>query len=595
VTAEAPCSGTGDVAIPGYDLLERIGEGGMGTVYRARQLSLQRTVAVKVLHSTAGARTAQDFQRESRLLAALSHPDIVAIYDCGWSGDRYFLVTEFVNGAPLRSLMSPGCPWPADRAGVLLAHIAEALTYIHQHGVLHLDLKPENVLCTPSGDVKIADFGLALERIAASARAEQGLVQGTIDYCAPEQRYGLGADERSDLFSLGVIAYELLTGALPSRLYHSARDFNPRLPPGVDGVLCQALARRPEQRQASVAEFNRQLQTSLGRRAVPWLLGRVLFGAGIVLLVGLSLSLGRARQPVVHPGVTLPEVELPQTWWIHDDANPDPVGDRPDLAIPLWVQGPVPTSAEALPLPAWPKPRPVLFHSTERLQIFVHPLLDTGLTTWAASRWQELADLPAVKPEGNFIRAGSFEGLNGFQVSNPWRNDAPNAAPRPGCQVGFGGDEAGNQVLCLVKEESADPSLRVGVWQWLAHAPERPGAVTVLRFRARAQAGSARLLVNPRLPLAIPQADQGPAAEHMRGLAPRHHYQYPQPNTDFYDFRLIDWVQPGPSWRTYLLVWDWPPFATLSHHRRLEIACVGTGEIYLDDVELFTWDQGAVR
>jgi serine/threonine protein kinase len=238
-----------ELIVPGYQLLEQAGEGGMGTVYRAMQLSLDRVVAVKVLHAAgANGDALPAFHRESRLLASLSHPHIVAIHDCGQYEGRYFLVTEFIIGSPLREAMTAGQPWPIQRAAELLDHIAQALIYIHEHGVLHLDLKPENVLCTPDGVVKIADFGLALTRVDARQLSQLGLAQGTIDYCAPEQRYGLPADERSDLFSLGVLAYELLTGQLPGRIYQSAVGLNGWLPAGVDDVLRRALARRPEDR-----------------------------------------------------------------------------------------------------------------------------------------------------------------------------------------------------------------------------------------------------------------------------------------------------------------------------------------------------------
>ncbi len=255
--------------IPGYRLLDQAGEGGMGTVYRARQLSLDRIVAVKVLHAAAGSDNAVPaFQRESRLLASLSHPHIVSIHDCGQHDGRYYLVTEFITGSSLRSAMTPGKAWPIDRAAEVLDRIAQALIYIHRHGVLHLDLKPENVLRTPDSGVKIADFGLARTHMDARELAEKGLSQGTIDYCPPEQRYGLQADERSDLFSLAVLAYELLTGQLPGRIYKSAVRLNPKLPAAVDPVLRRALARRPEQRYATVAELHQELQKALGLHRV---------------------------------------------------------------------------------------------------------------------------------------------------------------------------------------------------------------------------------------------------------------------------------------------------------------------------------------
>jgi serine/threonine-protein kinase len=147
-----------------------------------------------------------------------------------------------------------------------LTAIAEALSYIHLQGILHLDLKPENVLCGMNGDIKITDFGLAVSRLDARQLAELELVQGTIDYCAPEQRYGLPMDQRTDLFALAVLTYELLTGRLPGRVYVPASQHNRHLPTGVDAVLERGLARDPESRPASVAEWSHDLLATLGRR-----------------------------------------------------------------------------------------------------------------------------------------------------------------------------------------------------------------------------------------------------------------------------------------------------------------------------------------
>jgi serine/threonine protein kinase len=255
-------------AIPGFDLLEPIGEGGMGIVYRARQHAPARVVAVKFLTPFPSAQLSiQAFQRESGLMAALHHPNVVTIYDCGQVDGRYYLVMEYVSGPPLRTLMTPRHPWAVNRAAPVLEATADALCYIHDQGILHLDLKPENVLLPPCGGVKITDFGLALRRVDSRTLSELGLAQGTIDYCPPEQRYGLPIDQRSDLFSLATLAYELLTGFLPGRVFQSARDRNPRLPAAVDGVLRRGLARDPDERYACVEEFRRDLSAAL--RNVP--------------------------------------------------------------------------------------------------------------------------------------------------------------------------------------------------------------------------------------------------------------------------------------------------------------------------------------
>jgi len=250
--------------VPGYELLEKIGEGGMGEVYRAIQLSLKRTVAIKFLNPFPQSDPAPllAWQRESRLMAALTHPHIVAVHDCGQTRGRYFLVMEYVDGTTLREQMQPGRPWSAGRAARVLEAVAQALSTIHAEGILHLDLKPENVLCGADGTVKITDFGLALPRLDARTLAELGLAQGTLDYCSPEQRYGLPIDARSDLFALATLAYELLTGHLPGRVYVPASQLNPRLPAALDAVLRRGLARDPDERYATVEAFRQNLHAA---------------------------------------------------------------------------------------------------------------------------------------------------------------------------------------------------------------------------------------------------------------------------------------------------------------------------------------------
>jgi serine/threonine protein kinase len=253
------------VEIPGYRLLDKIGAGGMGTVFRATQLSLGRTVAVKYLAPLPVA-SASDHpdghQRESLLMASLSHPHVTTIYDCGQIDGRSYLVMEYVQGSTLRALMQPGVPWSIARAWPVLKAIAEALSYIHSQNILHLDLKPDNVLCDSSGTIKITDFGLAARYRGTQQEPESGIL-GSVDYCAPEQRYGLPVDQRSDLFSLAILAYELLTGRLPGRVYRSATQSNPRLPRALDEVLRRGLARKPRERYASVEEFSRGLRSAL--------------------------------------------------------------------------------------------------------------------------------------------------------------------------------------------------------------------------------------------------------------------------------------------------------------------------------------------
>ncbi len=275
--------------VPGYQILEPIGSGGMGQVYRARQLSLDRLVAIKFLTPVdAGGPRAP--QRESQVMAALAHPHIVAIHDCGQAGGQDYLVMEYVRGVTLRGRIVPGQPWELDAALAVLDAVADALSYIHARGILHLDLKPENVLCDDQGRIKVTDFGLALANVDSGSPPALGLAYHTLDYCPPEQRFGLPVDARADLFALAVIAYELLTGRLPGRVYRPASQVRPGLPVALDDVLRRGLARDPDERYASVEEFNRDLRhvlAPLPRRSVR----SALLVAGLLITTLISMGL----------------------------------------------------------------------------------------------------------------------------------------------------------------------------------------------------------------------------------------------------------------------------------------------------------------
>lgn len=147
----------------------------------------------------------------------------------------------------------------------------------------------------------------------------------------------------------------------------------------------------------------------------------------------------------------------------------------------------------------------------------------------------------------------------------------------------------------LVKHNSSRQAKTLGLYQWLARTPDRPGEIVVFRFRARAERGEGRLLLGPRLPLVIPRDERGADAERLRALSAPHAYLSPRGGVEMREYRPLDWVQPGASWQTYAIIWDWPEFATEVGHRNIEILLGGLGEIWVDDIEMFTWGQELTR
>ena len=254
--------------------MERVAAGGMGEVFRAQDAVLAREVAIKVLHrSLAGDPQFVDrFRREARAAAVLSHPNIVAVYDWGAVDGIYYMVMEFVRGRGVRDLLNANGRLEPAQAAEIVRQTLLALEAAHAQGIVHRDIKPENILVSTTGVVKVADFGLA--RAFADGRATQvGTVQGTVQYLSPEQIRGEPADPRSDLYALGVVTYELLTGALPftgeTAMSIAYKHLSGRVPkpsntiPGIpaelDGFVLSATERDRELRPESAGEMRRDL------------------------------------------------------------------------------------------------------------------------------------------------------------------------------------------------------------------------------------------------------------------------------------------------------------------------------------------------
>ncbi len=258
-----------------YEMLEELGRGAMGTVYKARDPLIDRMVAVKVVDLDASLEETEAFERrfyrEAKSAGRLNHVNIVTIHDVGRSGNRAYIAMEFLEGKSLRQVIDSGVVLPQDQIADIAAQIADGLACAHQNGVIHRDIKPANIMLLDSGTVKITDFGIAL--LPRGSRT-LGSVFGSPKYISPEQVVGKEADGRSDIFALGAVLYELLTGspaftasdldAILSQVIHDEppppRSRNRNIVPGFDYIVAKAMAKGPEDRYATAQEMARDLR-----------------------------------------------------------------------------------------------------------------------------------------------------------------------------------------------------------------------------------------------------------------------------------------------------------------------------------------------
>jgi serine/threonine protein kinase/Tol biopolymer transport system component len=324
-----------------YEILAQIGAGGMGEVYRARDSRLGRDVALKILPEDVSGEPhrAIRFEREARAASALNHPNIISVYDVGREGDIAYIVSELVDGESLRHTIAQG-PIPARRVIEIATQMAEGLAAAHAAGIVHRDLKPENVMLTREGRVKILDFGLAWQAFSSTgghpdttptepAVTNPGVVMGTVGYMSPEQVRAQVVDTRSDIFSAGVIVYEMLTGrraftgassveVMHAILKNDPPDIEAQISPGLERIVRRCLEKEPARRFQSAADLGFAIQAVSGTswpppgplkaRTVPrwWLVaGGFLFLAAAAVVAAMWLNTRRAASwPAYTPVVT---------------------------------------------------------------------------------------------------------------------------------------------------------------------------------------------------------------------------------------------------------------------------------------------------
>ena len=291
-----------------YELIEEIGQGGMGQVFRARDPLIERDVAIKTISMHLDANARQEFEarflREAQSAGRLSHPNIVTIYDVGETDDLVYIAMEYLPGKSLHEILDANQGLPLDLMLETAVQMADGLAYAHEHGVVHRDVKPSNVIVTADrGTVKLTDFSIAY-LAAASDRTRAGMMLGSPRYMSPEQVKGETVDGRSDIFSLGAVCHEMLTGrpafdaeALPALLFRIVNspvpapgELRANVPAELDRIILKCLAKNPQQRYATADELAADLR-KLQQQPVPAPTARTHRG-GLVLAAALLLLAG---------------------------------------------------------------------------------------------------------------------------------------------------------------------------------------------------------------------------------------------------------------------------------------------------------------
>jgi serine/threonine-protein kinase len=299
-----------------YEMHRHLARGGMSDVYLAKDLLLDRPVAVKVLFTEYARDPAfvERFRREAQAAANLNHPNIVAVYDWGQQSGTYFIVMEYIEGRSLSDIVRTEGPLHPRRAAEIAADVAAALGFAHRNGVVHRDIKPGNILISPSGQVKVADFGIA-QAVVGGAEAnltQAGAVMGTATYFSPEQAQGKAVDPRSDLYSLGCVLYEMLTtrppftGDTPVAIaYKHVQEPAPlpsatgvAVPPALEAIVSELMAKDPANRYASAEDLRADLRNYLEGLPVSALRSNAALAAGLAAAgVGATAAVAAAANP----------------------------------------------------------------------------------------------------------------------------------------------------------------------------------------------------------------------------------------------------------------------------------------------------------
>jgi serine/threonine protein kinase/beta-lactam-binding protein with PASTA domain len=473
-----------------YQITQRLARGGMATVYQAVDTRLTRTVAVKVMHVGLGddAEFARKFDREARAAARLSHPNVVSVFDQGQDlegpNSRPYIVMEYVEGQTLRDVLNRDAPLPASRALAIMEAMLAALAAAHDAGLVHRDVKPENVLISERGQIKVADFGLAKAVSSQTNTATQGLLIGTVSYLPPELVMTGRADARSDVYSAGVVLFELLTGRKPHTgdtpiqiaYAHVHRDVPPpstgpnagSIPPYVDALVTRATARDAHLRQPDAKVFLGQVRRA--RRALQH---------GLADDPELTRELRSVPAQLAVGPKPRERADYEVTEMVPGPANTGRVQPRPSGATRTVIDAPPPAV-----------PRPLHEPSAERLAALRERRARKRRRGWLAFLLVVLISASAALAgwyltEGRFTTAPALDSLS--------RAEAERTAARSGLSITF--TEAYSETVTRGMVISSNPSpgtkiLRGGrIDAAISKGPERyPMPVVVGLSQAAAQA-----------------------------------------------------------------------------------------------------------